>query len=488
MGRPYPPDATKGNKKGEQQQVSPREKGRRLQGSRTRSPPLKAGETAPLQAKEEWIAHDGDKNHCSENLLATWPLIAWLAQQDDEDSASLLQKYFSMCDPLPDKNGDPLLRWAQGVWFDLAEGSFPYPSSYIPFALLHKKVDLPPWPTQDACWKSSHLHNDWGVRFHGSKESVNYTIDYGDSGIRLDVNWDKVKLVGKNDKDSPSSIAIEESNDVVGLLESVRDAVSIWYNITKDVPCYNITQAAPNSRRMTARKRNFGPSHHKSLSSFSFDRLERGNSAFYQSVTGADGLDYSKFDPAKECRKAMIEQGSWGTLCCNDEMNLVITEAQGMGMDFFWPPSHPKGVQTYRDMISNATFEPCPDPYGIYGYSKEPYEPLSKRLDAYYGGINMKGHSNIVFSNGLLDPWSAGGVYQDNINPNLQEDVLVGEDKVVVQKINERDVVALIIPFGGHHTDLMYRSDSDPLSVTEGRNVEASFIAKWIRDYQQHSL
>ena len=82
------------------------------------------------------------------------------------------------------KNGDPLLRWAQGVWFDLAEGSFPYPSSYIPFALLHKNVKLPPWPTQDACWKSSQLYKDWGVRFDGNKEDVNYTIDYGNSGIR----------------------------------------------------------------------------------------------------------------------------------------------------------------------------------------------------------------------------------------------------------------------------------------------------------------
>ena len=374
-----------------------------------------------------------------------------------------------MCEPLPDNNGDPLLRWAQGVWFDLAEGSFPYPSSYIPFALLHKKVNLPPWPTQDACWKSSHLHKDWGVRFDGNKEDVNYTIDYGNSGIRLMVDWDKVQLVDNENGESFSNLsAIGDSTDIVGLLTSVKDAVSIWYNITKDVPCYNISQAAPNSRMTTKRYRFFQSSE---LEESSFD-------PFAESARS----EYFAFDPAEKCREAMHEQGSWGPLCCNDEMNLVITEARGMGNDFFWPPTHAKSVKTYQDMIANATFGPCPDPYGIYGYSREPYEPLSRRLDSYYGGISMKAHSNIIFSNGLLDPWSAGGVYKDNDNPSsLQE--FVREDKVSVENITENDVIAMIIPFGGHHTDLMYSSSSDPQCVTEGRKIEEDYIARWIQDW-----
>eukprot|EP00536_Pseudo-nitzschia_multiseries_P017290 jgi/Psemu1/166269/gw1.1472.23.1 len=92
------------------------------------------------------------KNYCHDNLLAAWPLISWLAKQDHNGrSEKILQTSFSMCEPLPSSDATPLLHWAQRVWFDLAEGSFPYPSSYIPFALLHKKVNLPPWPTQYAC-------------------------------------------------------------------------------------------------------------------------------------------------------------------------------------------------------------------------------------------------------------------------------------------------------------------------------------------------
>jgi hypothetical protein len=481
MDKPYPPTASQD--RGQEEEVSRRRKGRRLQGTGT-SLPSKDVETLSETNNEKRMGYGEKINYCSDNLLAAWPLIAWLAQQDDDgQSSNLLQKSFSMCDPLPDKNGHPLLHWAQGVWFDLAEGSFPYPSSYIPFALLHKKVKLPPWPTQDACWKSSELHKDWGVRFHGNKEDIRYTIDYGDSGIRLGVDWDNVELVDKNDTRPFKASTIEDSTDVVGLLTSVRDAVSIWYNITKDVPCYNISQSAPNVGRMESRRRKTNrpfPSSPSPLYSLS---MVDGSNSFYDPLIQTEIIEYSRFDPAKECREAMIEQGSWGTLCCNDEMNLVITEARGMGNDFFWPPSHPKSVRTYQDMISNATFEPCHDPYGIYGYSKEPYEPLSKHLDTYYGGISMKGHSNIVFSNGLLDPWSAGGVYKDNSNPTVSQEPAFDEDKATIQNITENDVIALIIPFGGHHTDLMYSSDSDPRCVTEGRNIEEAFIVRWIREW-----
>lgn len=94
----------------------------------------------------------------------------------------------------------------------------------------------------------------------------------------------------------------------------------------------------------------------------------------------------------------------------------------------------------------------------------------------------MKGHSKILFSNGLLDPWSAGGVYKDNSNPSFSQESFK-EDKVSIQNITENDVIALIIPFGGHHTDLMYSSDLDPKCVTEGRNVEEAYIARWIQDW-----
>ena len=202
-------------------------------------------------------------NHCPNNLIAAWPLIKWLAHQQDQHNdkkaKGVLQSSFSLCEPLPDGKAEEsalsLIRWAQSVWFDLAEGSFPYPSSYIPFALLHKKVNLPAWPLQAACWNHSRLHADWGVkiqrpststgdeqRSHSTKrndgtssvagsdnQDVVFDVHYGNSGISLHVDWDEVTLISNDsDKDVTSS-------GVVGLLSNVRDAVSIWYNITNDV-------------------------------------------------------------------------------------------------------------------------------------------------------------------------------------------------------------------------------------------------------------
>ncbi|XP_021400710.2 lysosomal Pro-X carboxypeptidase isoform X2 [Lonchura striata] len=67
-----------------------------------------------------------------------------------------------------------------------------------------------------------------------------------------------------------------------------------------------------------------------------------------------------------------------------------------------------------------------------------------------YGGKNISSHSNIIFSNGVLDPWSAGGVTQ-NISNSL---------------------VAVVIPDGAHHLDLRSRNPLDPKSVQQARAME----------------
>eukprot|EP00980_Cylindrotheca_fusiformis_P014375 scaffold3827_cov179-Cylindrotheca_fusiformis.AAC.39 len=381
-----------------------------------------------------------EPNHCNSNLLAAWPLISWIAQQNGSDD--FLQNSFRLCEPL---NGDApaLLRWAQAIWFDMGEGSFPYPSSYIPFSLLHKKVNLPPWPTQDACWKSSTLHKDWGVDFSGNLSNVNYSITYGDSGLSLDVDWDEISV-----RSSISLETLKNSTQIGGLLRSVRDAVSVWYNITKDVKCFNVSQEAPNKQRIN------------------------------QESMQSRHLLREKKDPIQVCHDAMKEMGSWPPLCCNDEINMVMTFARGMGSDFFWPPSHPRSISTYSDIAKNMNPVPCLDPDGLYGFSKEPYDPWSTWLEAYYGsGLNMDGHSNIVFSNGLLDPWSAGGVYAEH---PWEDPPYSGP---MVQQITKSDVIALIIENGGHHTDLMYSSKSDSEDITRAREIEHDYLVKWIDNF-----
>jgi lysosomal Pro-X carboxypeptidase len=91
----------------------------------------------------------------------------------------------------------------------------------------------------------------------------------------------------------------------------------------------------------------------------------------------------------------------------------------------------------------------------------------------YFGGRNpskdFASASNIVFSNGDLDPWSAGGVTQ-NITS---------------------DTIALYIKDSAHHLDLREPNELDgtgPGSVTEARLVEAMYVKKWVQDYQNMAI
>lgn len=77
-----------------------------------------------------------------------------------------------------------------------------------------------------------------------------------------------------------------------------------------------------------------------------------------------------------------------------------------------------------------------------------------------FGGRNISAASNIIFSNGDLDPWSAGGVL-NTISDSL---------------------IALYMEGAAHHLDLRASNPADPESVVKARKIEAEYITKWIRE------
>jgi len=106
-----------------------------------------------------------------------------------------------------------------------------------------------------------------------------------------------------------------------------------------------------------------------------------------------------------------------------------------------------------KDWNFNTFSDDCLKQFGI--------TPREKSAITNYGGINLDGASNIIFSNGLLDPWSGGGVLR---SPN---------DKVKI----------MIIPEGAHHLDLRSANPNDPQSVIEARMFELNAVNDWIKSY-----
>lgn len=68
--------------------------------------------------------------------------------------------------------------------------------------------------------------------------------------------------------------------------------------------------------------------------------------------------------------------------------------------------------------------------------------------------------SNIVFSNGLLDPWSGGGVLRSKSNK----------------------ITIIIIPDAAHHLDLRASHPNDPGSVRQARDMERMAIKSWLSE------
>ena len=70
--------------------------------------------------------------------------------------------------------------------------------------------------------------------------------------------------------------------------------------------------------------------------------------------------------------------------------------------------------------------------------------------------------SNIIFSNGLLDGWSAGG-----------------------NKLNLSDtLIAINIPNGAHHSDMLPSNVNDTNDIINARNTEKYYLTKWIKQIQ----
>jgi lysosomal Pro-X carboxypeptidase len=128
----------------------------------------------------------------------------------------------------------------------------------------------------------------------------------------------------------------------------------------------------------------------------------------------------------------------------------------------------------------------CADPDGAFGFPDHP-DPWSNWLDLQYGNARVLDDgttSNIVFSNGLLDPWSAAGVFLDTMNGTKSHRIMPG---LTLQK-NPNGLAALLLDHGGHHSDLMFSDPiNDPPAFAAARKIEALYIQSWIDQFWENA-
>nr|GMD15949.1 lysosomal Pro-X carboxypeptidase [Ipomoea batatas] len=146
-------------------------------------------------------------------------------------------------------------------------------------------------------------------------------------------------------------------------------------------------------------------------------------------------------------------------------------------------------MQLYYDQFSGSNWQMCsdwvmtinfnndatvpPPPFNLDRYVKQcesfyGVPPRPHWMTTYFGGHDMKlvlkrFGSNIIFTNGLRDPWSGGGILKD-ISYSL---------------------VAVVTKNGTHALDLFKAEKSDPDWLVKQRNTSLKIIKGWIKKYYE---
>lgn len=187
------------------------------------------------------------------------------------------------------------------------------------------------------------------------------------------------------------------------------------------------------------------------------EAYEANQDSQYQTLyaIAAAGNVYYNYAEQLECLDVSVSQGGglddsgWNVQYCNEMVMPFASEWPGsMFPDATW------------DEKANTAY--CKAAYGL--------NPQYNWALDYFGGRNpardfMKA-SNIIFSNGSLDPWQAGGV---------------------LEHVSD-EVVILYIENSAHHLDLRLPNEADPQTLTDARTVEMETIAQWIDQYQGTSF
>ncbi|CAM9466993.1 unnamed protein product [Ectocarpus sp. 13 AM-2016] len=157
----------------------------------------------------------------------------------------------------------------------------------------------------------------------------------------------------------------------------------------------------------------------------------------YYNATGEVGC----FTPAAGANNASsVDADNWNWQACTEMSMPMSTDGK---RDMFW--------RSDWDPVAQAA--QCMEQYGV--------SPGEGWGAAEYGGYDSWSQvTNVVFSNGRLDPWSGMGV--------------------VDQRRAGGGVKVIMMDQAAHHLDLFFEHPLDPQDVLDARRVEMDFVERWV--------
>jgi lysosomal Pro-X carboxypeptidase len=434
-------------------------------------------------------AAGGATDRCLENVRSAWPLIEQLGRSPV--ALRLMGTAAKSCGPLA--NGEQLSAWARAPWFYLAEGNFPYASTYIPFAVGAGLYPLPAWPLRTAC--SLGLDGDVGIRVSGDPSQVLYNVSVGSPPHRLSV---QVDWATASPSWAPEELdeATVRGSGVLELVGALSRAVAVWYNVTGTEKCFPMNATAVAGTK-AARKGGRTMLHAASVPSVAASAAAASSAAAGAGAAAGGGSSCAACPPCDDCppcplaecvagtceyhHTPLAKAFSWTTVTCNEDLHLYNNEVSGIGRDLFWPPSvSTRHAPTVEEIVGpqGAVAGFCGPAEARRGLPGGPtkVDRWSGWLTHYYRGANLSNVRNIVWSNGLLDPWSGGGVYPPG----------GGIDGPMIQNVSaDGSQIALLLDVGAHHLDLFHTDPADPPCARTARKVEAAMIARWADEWRR---
>ncbi|KAJ4458187.1 putative Lysosomal Pro-X carboxypeptidase [Paratrimastix pyriformis] len=123
-----------------------------------------------------------------------------------------------------------------------------------------------------------------------------------------------------------------------------------------------------------------------------------------------------------------------------------------------------------------------------WGKASQPRPRAGPTLYGLSRPADLQGLSNLIITNGGLDPWSAGGLLPTTARKLGSAERASPAGRLVVERVGAGPEApqVLLMPGAAHHLDLRAPNPADPRAVVEARALMADAVRRWVAAWRAH--